>query len=209
MGNCLSANDPISLRDLVTRPDAPSETPMSAETIRSGLANVAATLHSKKQNVSIIAVGGAVNTLLLQDVTKVIAAADMAASKLNLGDHWLNNHTALFIQEGTIQQLYDEAVQQNDVVFIAPGLTVYAAPWQYALGKKPDRLSKPGARSYDMNDAVGYLTKLIQKRGTPVSRSDIKGWAQEFKFTEPTNKLLNSLRDEYKKVTGKDGLVDG
>jgi len=119
MGNCLSANDPASLSELVARPGAPPEIQMTADTIRSGLTNVAAALNSKKQNISIIAVGGAVNTLLLhtrestgdvdffyrtktkhEDVTQVIIAANTAATKLKLGDHWLNNHTALFIQVG-------------------------------------------------------------------------------------------------------------
>lgn len=90
---------------------------MSADIIRKGLNSVAASLHSKDQNISIIAVGGAVNTLLLhtrestgdvdffywtktknEDVTKIIVAANSAASKLKLGDQWLNNHTAIFIE---------------------------------------------------------------------------------------------------------------
>ena len=67
---------------------------MSAESIRQALTSVAATLNSKKQNIVIIAVGGAVNTLLLhtrkstgdvdffyhtktkhKDITKVIVTA--------------------------------------------------------------------------------------------------------------------------------------
>jgi len=124
MGNCLSADDAISLRDLVVRPDAPPEQQMTADTIRQGLNSVAATLNSKKLNISIIAVGGAVNTLLLhtrestgdvdffyrtktkhEDVTRVIVAADAAATKLKLGDQWLNNHTAVFIQVGELHLL--------------------------------------------------------------------------------------------------------
>lgn len=65
----------------------------------------------------IIVVGGAVNTLLLhtrestgdvdlfyrtktknEEVTKVIVAAGTAATKLKLGDQWLNNHTAVFFE---------------------------------------------------------------------------------------------------------------
>lgn len=229
MGNCLSANDTASLRDLVVPPNVAPEQPMSAETIRQGLATVAATLHSKKQQISIIAVGGAVNTLLLhtrestgdvdffyrtktkhEDVTKVIVAADTAATKLKLGDHWLNNHTAIFIEEGTIHRLYDEAINQNEIVFSAPGLTVYAAPWRYALGTKLDRLSKPGAKPYDMSDAVGYLERLIAKNGgKAVKKSEIQTWAQEFKFTVPTDKLMDLLGAEYKKKTGKDGVING
>ena len=117
MGNCLSANDTASLRDLVVRPGGPPEKPMTAEIIQQGLNSVAATLNSKRVNVVIVAVGGAVNTLLLrtresttdvdffyrtktkhEDVTRVIVAADAATTKLKLGDQWLNNHTAVFIE---------------------------------------------------------------------------------------------------------------
>jgi len=90
---------------------------MTAEIIQQGLNSVAATLNSKRVNVVIVAVGGAVNTLLLrtresttdvdffyrtktkhEDVTRVIVAADAATTKLKLGDQWLNNHTAVFIE---------------------------------------------------------------------------------------------------------------
>ncbi|THV01283.1 hypothetical protein K435DRAFT_776118 [Dendrothele bispora CBS 962.96] len=229
MGNCLSADDPLSLRDLVVQPGAPPEQQLTADVITKGLNAVASALNAKKLNLSIIAVGGAVNTLLLhtrqstgdvdffyrtktknEDVTQVITAADAARKTLQLDDHWLNNHTALFIQEGTIQLLYDEAVQQNEKVFTAPGLTVYAAPWRYALLTKLDRLSKTGARPYDMSDAVGYLERLITKRGgTAVKKSELTTWAGEFKFTVPTDDLMNSLGAEYKKKTGKDGVVNG
>ncbi|KAF8335375.1 uncharacterized protein EI90DRAFT_3152992 [Cantharellus anzutake] len=228
MGNCLSANDTITLRDLVLRPGT-AEVQMTAATIKQGLTTVASVLKAKGLNVSIIAVGGAVNTLYLQtrastgdvdffyrtktkheDVTQLITAADSARKTLKLDDQWLNNHTALFIEEGTIQRLYDEAVTQNDVVFNAPGLKVYAAPWRYALGAKLDRLSKTGARPYDMSDAVDYLDRLIRKRGgqAPVKRSELKAWANEFKFTAPSDDLINRLGDEYKKKYGKAGIMN-
>jgi hypothetical protein len=61
-----------------------------------------------------------------------------------------------------------------------------------------------------MSDAVGYLEKLIAKqRGTAVKKSEIKAWAQEFKFTVPSDKLMDSFGAEYKKKTGKDGVING
>jgi len=100
----------------VNRPDA-TEQQLTADTIKRGLQSVATALHAKQQDISIIAVGGAVNTLLLHsrastgdvdffyrtkkkhdDVTKVIIAADNARKALKLDDNWLNNHTALFIE---------------------------------------------------------------------------------------------------------------
>jgi len=228
MGNCLPANNTISLRDLVNRPGT-TEQQMTAVTINQGLTAVASTLNAKHLNVSVIAVGGAVNTLYLctrpstsdvdffyhtktrhEDVTQLIHAADSARKKLKLDNHWLNNHTALFIEEGKIKTLYDEAVRQNDIVFTARGLTVYAAPWRYALGTKLDRLSKPGARPYDMSDAVGYLNRLIGKRGgQAVKKSELKTWAGEFKFTVPSDDLMSRLGNEYKKKHGRTGIVNG
>ncbi len=61
-----------------------------------------------------------------------------------------------------------------------------------------------------MSDAVGYLERLIVKRGgEPVKKSEIKEWTQEFKFTMTTDKLMDSLGEAYKKKTGKDGVIKG
>ncbi|KAF9267942.1 hypothetical protein L218DRAFT_955112 [Marasmius fiardii PR-910] len=229
MGNCFSAQDPVSLVDLINRPDDLSEVRMTAAMIHEGLASVANTLNRRRRNVAIVAVGGAVNTLLLQtrtttgdvdffyktkerneDVSKIILAADTAATELGLGDHWLNNHTAVFVQVGVIQQLYDEAVHQHEIVFQEPGLTVYAAPWRYALGTKLDRLSKRGAKLYDMNDAVDYLERLIEKRdGRAVEKSELLEWAVEFRFTPPSDDLMDELGTKYEEKTGYYGIIDG
>ena len=59
-----------------------------------------------------------------------------------------------------------------------------------------------------MSDAVGYLERLIAKNGgKAVKKSEIKAWAQEFKFTVPTDRLMDSLGAEYKKKTKKDGVM--
>jgi len=117
----------------------------------------------------------------------------------------------LFIfQEDTIKILYDEAVNQKDIVFAAPGLTLYAAPWRYALSAKLDRLSKPGPRSYDMSDAVDYLNQLIRTRdGRAVKKSELKTWAGEFKFTDPSDDLVSRLGNEYNKKHSRAGIVSG
>ena len=107
--------------------------------------------------------------------------------------------------------MYDEAVEQREIVFSADGLTVYAAPWRYALCTKLDRLSKAGSRTYDMADAVAYLERLIAKKSKaePVKISEVKTWAGEFKFTVPSDELVNRLGIEYRNKTGKTGIVQG
>ncbi|KAH9941873.1 uncharacterized protein BXZ73DRAFT_41789 [Epithele typhae] len=227
MGNCLSAGDTASLRDLVRRPGAPPERQLSAADIRTGLSAVAKILNNKRRNVSIVAVGGAVNTVLLgtrpytgdvdffyrtktrsQEVTDVLAAAEAVRNGLGLEASWLNNHTVVFVQEGTIGTMYEEAIQQNVVVFREHGLTVYAAPWRYALITKLDRVMKGAGRSYDMSDAVGYLSHLLQGRqGRVVTMADLEGWAREYALTPPTEEVVAGLAALYKAQTGRDGVV--
>lgn len=158
-----------------------------------------------------------------EDVSKIILAADAAAQKLKLGDGWLNNHTAIFIevihhlfigihpsyllQQGMVATLYEEALAQNEVIFYQKGLRVYAAPWRYALMTKMDRLGKGSRRDYDLSDAVGYLHKLVGKRGRAVSRSELKEWAVSFKFSELKDNIIDEVAKAYKTQYKSDGIV--
>ena len=117
MGNCFSSQESnaIALRNLVQRPGSP-EIVLTAATINQGLNEVARTLNRNRRNVTIVAVGGAVNTLYLrsraqttdvdffyrtkerhEDVSAIIQAARGAARQIRVGEGWLNNHTAIFI----------------------------------------------------------------------------------------------------------------
>jgi hypothetical protein len=118
MGNCFSSQsrNARDLRDLIARPGSP-DIVLTANLIQQGLTEVAATLNRNRRNVTIVAVGGAVNTLFLrsrnqtsdvdffyrtkerhEDVTAIIDAAKRAARSIRVGEGWLNNHTAVFIQ---------------------------------------------------------------------------------------------------------------
>ncbi|KAG6379650.1 hypothetical protein JVT61DRAFT_10169 [Boletus reticuloceps] len=167
------------------RPRQPEETYSKAK-IEGGLKVVAKHLASKGLNVSIVAVGGAVNTVLLKShastgdvdffystkdsgakdsniVHEVMKAGKLAEKELKLGHQWLNNHTTIFIEETTINDLYEQAIKQNEKVFSAKGLTVYAAPWNYALMTKLDRAAKHMADAVDCKKVgAGGLGKEIQ-----------------------------------------------
>ena len=86
---------------------------------------------------------------------------------------------------------------------------MYAAPWNYALMTKLDRAAKPGAKAYDMPDAVDYLGRLIQSRGQVVKRSELEAWARKYKLGVPTKDLMDKLAKEYEDKNKKDGLVNG
>ena len=95
---------------------------------------------------------------------------------------------------------------QKDVIFGKPGLTVYAAPWRFALTTKLDRLSKQGHRSYDQHDAIVYLHKIVLKRGQPIRGQELKDWAVEFKCTVPSDALIAELAGAYKREFGTQGI---
>lgn len=74
---------------------------------------------------------------------------------------------------------------------------------------KLDRAAKPGAKAYDMADAVDYLGRLIQSRGQVVKRSELEAWARKYKLGVPTKDLMDKLAKEYEDKNKKDGLVSG
>lgn len=111
------------------------------------------------------------------------------------------------LQEDIIGQLYEEAIAQKEIIFSKPGLTVYAAPWRYALTTKLDRLSKNSRRDYDMSDAVVYLNKIVTGRGRVVKVGELKTWAKSFKFDVPSDELIAHLRTAHQEKYNSSGLA--
>ena len=108
------------------RAQQPEQT-YSKEKIEEGFKFVAKYLASKGLNVSIVTVGGAVNTVFLKSrastsdvdffyrtkdagskdinvMHEVAAAGKLAEKQLGLGEQWLNNHTVTFIE---VQSLHE------------------------------------------------------------------------------------------------------
>ncbi|KAG1795393.1 uncharacterized protein HD556DRAFT_1442236 [Suillus plorans] len=213
MGQCFS--DTASLTDFVNRPGV-EDKQLTAEDIKRGLGLTAKHLKSKKKQITVVAVGGAINTILLRsrastadvDFFSVDAASNpilrdgikSAAKTMQLGEGWMNNHTALFIAPNTKTNLYNEAISDGVVIFDEPGLKVLAAPWMYCLVAKLEKAGKRGnAKSYDMSDASQYLIQESKRRGAKIKVADIeaKAIAYEAKIQEGQIKELKALCGGY------------
>jgi hypothetical protein len=96
-----------------------------------------------------------------------------------------------------IGDLYAKARTQDIIIFQKPGLTVYAAPWDYALCTKLDRLSKPGPAPYDMDDAVTYLGNIIEMQGSSVMRQELETWIRMYHLAIPLE-LLRALNEQFR-----------
>ena len=186
---------------------APERTPghenalpeLDRDTLIAGLTVMARYIESKKKEITIIAVGGAINTIYLRsritthdldffnnalevkDYEQLLKGAKRAIEKIHaLQEEWFNNRTIFFIPMDQRNLLTRQAFQQNEIVFRATGLTVLAAPWHYAFCCKIDRLAGGGlktGKSYDLDDAVQYIIQYIRRSNiSQVPRSTVEEW---------------------------------
>lgn len=192
------------------------------------LGYVAQYLKDHGENLTLVAVGGAVNTILLQsratthDVDffgqmlanphlKHLRDAGRFAverSAVPLSADWLNNATARM--PGVVENvdgLVKAAVAQNAVLFKRPGLTVVAAPWNYAFVKKISRMAQGTGRPYDAADAVAYLRQVISSSRSkkPVPFETIQKWGKMYKSLCPVE-VLHPVNDLFRRTHGVDGI---
>ncbi|EEY19832.1 conserved hypothetical protein [Verticillium alfalfae VaMs.102] len=157
---------------------------LTRQNLMAALGHVARYLHQHGEDVTLVTVGGAVNTVLLQSRTTthdvdffcrvlqqprlgILRQAGQYAverSSVPLSADWLNNATARMpgVVEN-IDSLVEAAVAQDAVLFRQPGLKVVAAPWEYAFIKKVSRITQGTGRQYDASNAVAYLHSSSQQ----------------------------------------------
>ena len=185
-------------------------------------------LHGKGADVTVVTLGGAVNTILLKtrptthdvdffmtqnsssEARLLEQAAQVAEAKVSipLGREWLNNTATLYTTPSLRQELSDAALQQNEIVFRQPGLKVLAAPWLYALCTKLDRLLKSGKRKpYDCADAATYLYRYnLRHRQEPVNYNALVESAAHYRAAINTS-VCREVNDQYLAVYRRQGIV--
>ncbi|KAI9760321.1 MAG: hypothetical protein M4579_001725 [Chaenotheca gracillima] len=218
---------PAPQRDYQGRPIHHEDYDLNRTNLNRALGYVAEYMSGNRQEITLITVGGAVNTILLRsretthDVdffssglklaqSNLLRAASQnaaARSSIPLGANWLNNSTVLYIGQALQRELEAEAREQNEVVFGQPGLVVLAAPWRYALCGKIDRLSKRERRPYDLRDAATYLNRYIGRHGVrTVPAAQIRQWCARYDkmFSES---VVRELDVEFYRMYRKKGVA--
>jgi hypothetical protein len=201
------------------------------KSLQNALTIMAGYLHERNAQLTVVAVGGAVNTIFLRtrDSTHDV---DIFGSNLSnqdrilldeamhytqqqsttlLGTDWFNTENQMWMTSGLHKELTNEAIKQNDVVFDKAGLKVLAAPWEYAFSGKVSRLLKGGeqVRPYDLSDAVHYLNIYIRQHGgRPVRVATIEEWAKRFRHNTDREFLLSTVNEEYRRQYGREGIVE-
>ncbi|KAL9137071.1 MAG: hypothetical protein Q9175_001719 [Cornicularia normoerica] len=200
---------------------------LDRQTLEAALTTMAEFIDRQRQNITIITVGGAVNTLLLQNRLST-HDVDFFGTNLNndqrllldeaaryaerqsqtpLGGEWFNNQTMLWLPPNVHRKVTQEAFEQDEVVFERRGLKVVAAPWKYALCGKMNRLFRPDqARPYDVTDAASYLHYHILRHGGHISAARIKRWCQGYQ-KDTSDDVIRAVNEEYRRLYGRNGIA--
>ena len=219
---------------------APTATPggsaslpnLTRPTLEKALTNVGDYLAKKRKNVTVIAVGGAVNTIFLRSRTSthdfdfynsrltgaefgylMSAAKDAAGKDPQLNEDWFNNHAVFFIPQSQRDSLTNQAFVQNEIIFQHGGLRVLAAPWNYAFCGKIDRLAGGGVdatQNYDLSDALHYLNRYLTKRSlTTIPLTAVKQWFTGFllRWTANNEEVIKRLNAAYKTKYGVEKVI--
>jgi len=225
------ANALLELAPVMTAGNGNPAPELDRNTLLSALSNVASYISSQRANITIVAVGGAVNTIFFQsrqsthdvdfynnhlrqaDYELILKGVEYARNRDPiLQGEWFNNRTILFIPKAQRGYLTDEAISQNEVVFERPGLKVVAAPWNYAICAKLDRCAGAGIngqRTYDYSDAATYLHRYLELyRIRSVARSAILAWAASY-TTTVTDAVLQELNTIFYSKYGWSAIQTG
>ncbi|KAK7428850.1 hypothetical protein QQZ08_004620 [Neonectria magnoliae] len=193
------------------------------------LDHVSAYIAQRHQHVSINTTGGAVSTLHLgsrstthdvdvfgsdfhNDARILVDDAmwDAQNHVAGLGTEWLNTEIQLWMPGPLHAELTVAAREQNTTVYDGPGLTIFAAPWEYAFSGKISRILTGGdqIRPYDLSDAVCYIHQYIRATNNqPVSMATALGWAEHYGHHTNEDFLRTLVNTEYRRQYGAGAFV--
>jgi hypothetical protein len=180
---CLNSKD--RLVDVAPPPSGRGQQKPNITTpiLRQALEAMASYVIAQRRDLTVMVVGGAVSTMRLDlrtstkdvnffgghlsssEMELLQQASEYARRKIrvpNLDSAWFNNRAMIFVNQEAQQRLYDEAVQQNVVVFQKLGLKLLAAPWEYQFWAKLCRISGGANIPYDEVDAAAYLHEHLR-----------------------------------------------
>ncbi|KAH6890519.1 hypothetical protein B0T10DRAFT_459170 [Thelonectria olida] len=114
-----------------------------------------------------------------------------------LAPDWFNTDTQTSMNPVLHKSLTREALGQGIKIFEmvnqhGDGLTVYAAPWQYAFSAKMYQHFSPRMTNYDLPNALVYLHEYIKITGNQkLKKGKVRGWVRDF------GHLPNGARKDY------------
>jgi hypothetical protein len=209
--------------------DAVTDFGIEKKNLDSALRQMADFLRDSRENMTIITVGGPISTLMLRDRLQrrslnfigvqmtsrrrnmLEAAATYARShnQDSLGPTWFHAKTMLRLPPNVHRAVTQAAISAREVVFKSSGLTILAAPWDYAFCATIDKLASgiSSDRLYDYTDALAYLHRYIQGQDDrPVTVPEIQAWARSYGIP-PLRMRISTMALDYHMTYGHTGIA--
>jgi hypothetical protein len=154
-------------------------------------------LQSRQSTHDIDYLGGTTCQADLRALQDAVVHIRQTQQQPTLEEGWLNNSTMLFIDKRIRSELTQQGFAQDEIVFQAPGLTLYAAPWPYAIYAKLHHISSGGHRAHDPLDAAAYLHRYLSRRDGPaittVTLDQVAQWCQRYYISISRPALIDTL----------------
>jgi hypothetical protein len=229
--------NPIRRQHPEARAPNPLQThPLTADTLPIVLNYVAEYILQQRTHLTLVTLGGAVNTFTLQsrdgttdvdflipdskptDLRLIKEASRYAQSHspIPLSTHWLNNHVDFLIPREVQEVLIREAMEQDDAIYREPGLMVLVAPWAYIFAAEIERLvlhweweGKSGevARPFDGTDAAVYLHRYFERTETAPALHVSQVRAWSERYkVRGDDDALRYINQEFVKIYGRNGI---
>ncbi|KAK2793312.1 hypothetical protein FQN50_010009 [Emmonsiellopsis sp. PD_5] len=134
-----------------------------------------------------------IKTPLRQAIRKV-------ATGLDFNDEWANDDVSLFVSSRARETLFQQAKEQNIVLFTGEHIRVLAAPIEWAIERKIRRLymgERDRKAEFDMSDCLTMLKYLRDRNDGPLDEEHIRTLNVNGFDVVPDKKTMDRIAAAY------------
>ncbi|OJD18334.1 hypothetical protein AJ78_01647 [Emergomyces pasteurianus Ep9510] len=149
------------------------------------------------------------NRSTTEDIDVII---DPDGGDLGFGQDWINDTVTLFLTQPARKSLFNDAEQQNIVLWSGENLRVLGAPLEWGLETKLRRLStKPLHRKIitDTDDVQVLLNALINRNKGPLERNTVQRLNRNGFDVGIGDRVLDRVAEGYQERYGNSPFSEG
>ncbi|KAJ5325760.1 uncharacterized protein N7506_008862 [Penicillium brevicompactum] len=143
-----------------------------------------------------------------RDIHKAFRECALAVAKrLGYNRKWINTSMSIFVTAKTRQELFNQADQQNIVLYEGESLKIRAAPIEWALERKLRRIhaaDRDRKAEFDLSDAVAMLKYMREQNDGPLEEEAIRTMNMNGFDVIPDHRTMKRVADEYRRTYGED-----
>ncbi|CAG7930368.1 unnamed protein product [Penicillium olsonii] len=140
-------------------------------------------------------------------ITPFEEAVQVVAKKLDYNPEWMNDAMSIFVIQKTRKLLFEQADQQDIILYKGENLEIRAAPIEWALERKLRRIHavyRNNKGAMDISDAVAMLKHMRTRNDGPMDGEVVRKMNMNGFDVEPDRETMNRVADEYRRKYGEE-----